>query len=205
VHHFPAGHAPELPFRQSSAAGLPQNGMQPVSYQQPQHILQPVATNELEPQTAYPNLLQELPSGMFEPNMVDRSLQQVECTATIEVSESENDYQIREDVFLPSLEENSASPMRPPSIKTLPPSMLVTGGVTQRPASDMLCWEPLKALPETVVHDIYADEDVFESAQQPDVQLVQQKPVEIEALQNIILQRKLGDGYFGDVWTGKIL
>jgi len=179
--------------------------MQPVSYQQPQHILQPVATNELEPQTVYPNLLQELPSGMFEPNVVDRSLQQVECTATIEVSESENDYQIREDVFLPSLEENSASPMRPPSIKTLPPSMLVTGGVTQRPASDMLCWEPLKALPDTVVHDIYADEDVFEAAQQPDVQLVQQKPVEIEALQNIILQRKLGDGYFGDVWTGKIL
>jgi hypothetical protein len=188
--------------------------MQPVSYQQctaqTHHILQPEATNELEPETVYPNLLQELarelPSGLFEPNRVDRSLQQiVECTvATIEVSECENEYQIREEVLLPNLEGNSVSPIRPPSIKTLPPSMLVTGGVTQRPASDMLCWEPLQALPETVVQDIDADEDVFEEAQQPDVQLVQQKPVEIKALQSIILQRKLGDGYFGDVWTGKM-
>jgi hypothetical protein len=159
-----------------------------------------------EPQTDYPNLLQELaremPSGLFEPNGVDRSLQQiVECTpTTIEVSDCENVYQIREEVFLPRLEENSESTMRPPSVKTLPPPQLLTGGDPQRPVSDMLFWEP----PETVVQADDSDEDVFEVAQQPDVQLVQQKPVEIKAMQSIILQRKLGDGYFGDVWTGKL-
>lgn len=142
--------------------------------------------------------------SLLEPRGVDRSLQQLVeyAPTTIEVSECEDEYQSREDVLLPNIEEDSEYSKRPPSIKTLPPSLLLSGGFPQRPQSDMLSWEPLETQPKTEP-DEDEDEDVFEAVA-PNVQLVQQTPVEIMALQSILLQRKLGDGYFGDVWTGKL-
>lgn len=204
MRNFPSGPPPELPPRQSIAATQPQNGFRPP---RTRNITPPEEPSVIEPETVYPNLLQELaldlPPGLFEPDVQPKPLPQIDHAPLIEESECDDLYQTREEILVPiEDEENSRKPRRPPSIKSPPPALLLNGSVSTRPELDLLDWEPHETQTIMEQDDVANDDEVFEDSRS-EVQLVQKRSVEMKPMQIITLQKKLGDGYFGDVWTGK--